>query len=293
MNLLLAVVADLGSFALGAVKGFFLISPKIETPGRVLHGQGAYTALPASTLSGGDRTLAQRISYVPAVETPRNLQKSTVMYTSSIVTPLRSAPGALGDTVYSMLPYGTMVMVLEVQDMWAQVASGPYTGWVYVDDLEDRAAHVYPGFHIGEINDAEDPATIRVRALINDEFGAGELGLPLQTEEYVAYRLLRKGVKIAWPQVRPRTPGTWGAILHKTVGVMQEQRPQAGTVMEYFLQDEGETERRGYLAYVEAVFPDDSLQISEVGWPQQGMYNERVLVADEWRNLAPTFLSFS
>lgn len=292
MQLLLAVIEDLGSFAIGAVRGFFLASPKIEVPERIFRGPDEYPALSAPE-SLGARALIERISVLPAIETTKSLQKSTVMYTSSVVTPLRSEPGVFGDTVYALLPYGSLVMVLEVRDMWARVASGVHTGWVYVDDLEDRAAHVYPTFHLEEMNGPEDPATIRVRALLNDEFGAGEMQLPLQPEEYVLYRLMRRGVRVEWPPIRPRTPGLWNDILRGTTSVESSDIPSIGAVMEYVIPGEQIEKDRGHLAYVEAVFPDNSIQISEVGWPQTGVYNERVLVAEEWRKENPSFLLFS
>jgi len=296
MNLLLAVVEDLTSFAYNAVRSLLLPSAKIEDGKRVLSAPDHYVVLPASTETGGVRAVVARPTFMPQVArdaTPKSLQKSTVMYTSSVATALRSAPGVVGDTVYTVLPYGSMVMVLEVKDMWAQVASGEYVGWVYVDDLEDRAAHVYPSFHGGEENLADDPATLRLRAIIQDEFGAGEMGLPLQAEEYVLYRLYRKEVRIAWPQVRPRTPGTWHEILATTSGVSIATDPKPGSVMEFFVFDEDGKESWGHMAYIEAVFPDESIQIAEANWPDDGRYNERVLVKEEWQALNPTFLSFS
>ncbi len=296
MNLLLAVVEDLSLFAYGSVRTLFLSSAKIENPERVIGAPAQYVVLPASTETGGERTVVAHRTLMPQVSgeaTPKHIQKSTVMYTSSVATALRSAPGVLGDTVYTVLPYGSLVMVLEVRDMWAQVASGTYVGWVYVDDLEDRAAHVYPSFHIEEENLADDPATLRLRAIIQDEFGAGEMGLPLQAEEYVLYRLYRKELRIEWPQIRPRTPGTWHEILHTTPGVTVANEPKAGSVMEFLVFDEMGKESWGHMAYVDAVFPDDSIQISEANWPDDGRYNERVLVREEWQGLNPSFLIFS
>ncbi len=291
MNLLFAVVEDLTLFAVGAVRGLLLSSPRIENPERVLHPALTYTVLPATSETAPPRALVAHILQQPsAVMLQKSLQKSTVMYTSSLATPLRSAPGIVGDTMYTVLPYGSMVMVLDVDDMWAQVASGEYVGWVYVDDLEDRAAHVYPAFHIGEENLADDPATIRTRALINDEFGAGEMDLPLQAEEYVLYRLVRKEKKIMWPLVRPRTPGTWHSILKDVHKVAILSEPKAGAVMEFTLSELSEENNKGHLAYVEAVFPDGSIQISEANWPERGIYNERVLVREEWYALNPYFL---
>lgn len=214
------------------------------------------------------------------------------MYTASIATPLRSVPSSSGDAALGVLPYGSMVMVLKTDDAWAYVASGGQEGWVYAEDLEDRAAHVYPAFHIGEENRDDDPATVRLRALIEDAFGAGEIALPLQAEEYVLYRLIKRGVKIAWPPVRPRSPGMWTSILKDAPGVRITTTPTPGSIMEFMLSGSDSHESLGHLAYVDAVFPDGSLQISEANWPDLGVYNERVLVEAEWRELAPTFLQF-
>lgn len=295
MNLFLEVVEDLSSFAYSAIRNFLLPSPKITQSERIIAARQEYIPLPEAHLVPSKDVEVLFLEHTPATlsdSSTKTFQKNTVMYTSSLVTPLRSEPGVVGDTVYAMLPYGSMVMVLETQGMWAQVAHGTQTGWVYVDDLEDRAAHVYPSFHIGEKNTADDPATIRVRALLNDEFGAGEVGLPLQPEEYVIYKLLRKGIKISWPAIRPRTPGTWSGILYPQENVEVQAEPVPGALMEYRISKEDE-KILGHLAFVEAVFPDQSIQISEVGFGEEGTYNERVLVADEWRALNAAFLSFS
>ncbi len=292
MGLLFDVVEDLTSFAYDALRGFFLGSPKIENPDRVLNSRPEYTVLPASTLTAPPREMKVYAPQLTAAREEKDLQKSTVMYTASLATPVRSEPGILGDTIYTVLPYGAMVMVLEVRDLWARVASGEYTGWVYTDDLEDRAAHVYPELKKGEVHDESDPATVRLRALIGDEFGAGELALPLQSEEYVLYRLLRKGVRIAWPQVRPRTPGKWAEILAMTPSVSISTEPSVGAVFEFSITGEAGEGVRGHLMYVEAVFPDKSLQVSEVGWKEDGVFSERILSTEEWQKLRPVFLIF-
>jgi surface antigen len=49
----------------------------------------------------------------------------------------------------------------------------------------------------------------------------------------------------------------------------------------------------GYLAYVEAVFPDDVITISEANFPDAGIYNERSLTKEEWKDLRPIFIQFS
>lgn len=46
----------------------------------------------------------------------------------------------------------------------------------------------------------------------------------------------------------------------------------------------------GHVAYVEAVFPDDTITISEVNFPDSGIYNERSLLKEEWKSLKPVFI---
>ncbi len=298
MELLLAVIDDLYSFAHDSIRSLF--APRMRAP----HMVSARIELPAPqepvallesapvSFKSIEADLPDPSFFTVAPE-PTSVRpvRNTVMYTASIATPLKSAPAASGDAIVAVLPYGSMVMVLKTDDAWAYVASGAHEGWVYAEDLEDRAAHVYPAFHIGEENQDDDPATLRLRAIIEDEFGAGEIGLPLQAEEYVLYRLIKRGVRITWPKVRPRSPGMWASILKDAPQVRVTNAPASGSVMEFMHTEEG-SEPWGHVAYVEATFPDGSVQLSEANWPEQGIYNERVLVESEWRDLKPTFLHF-
>ena len=56
--------------------------------------------------------------------------------------------------------------------------------------------------------------------------------------------------------------------------------------MEYLFENEV-----GHLTYVEAVFPDTTIAISEVNFPDSGMYNERQLTKEEWKEFKPVFIS--
>ena len=56
---------------------------------------------------------------------------------------------------------------------------------------------------------------------------------------------------------------------------------------------EWEHEGKGHVAFIEAVYPDQSIQLSEANWPDRGIYNERVMVQEEWTKLDPTFIVFS
>lgn len=215
-------------------------------------------------------------------------EKNTVMYTGSSHTAVWQEPTTAFDSVVAHIPYGALVMILEQRGRWSRIVYREIAGWVLRDELIDRAAYVYPEFSIGVPNGAEDPNTLRLRAVIEDEFNGGAAELPLQSSEYVWYRLCRKNVHLAWPAQRPRTEGTWHTVLKGLENVHIGIQPKVGAVMEYST-DEG----IGHLAYVEAVFPDDTLSISEVNFPDQGAYNERVLTKEEWRELKPVFIEVS
>ena len=212
-------------------------------------------------------------------------EKNTVMYAGSIDVSLYREPTQAFDGMIARITYGAMVMVLEQKGKFARVAHNGVEGWVLREDLADRAAHVYPDFVIGEKNELDDPNTIRLRAMIGDVFGGARVEYPLQAGEYVVYKLLRKGIEIAWPSVRPRLPGSWHTILKGVTGVHIGITPKTGSVMEYILPEE-----IGHVAYVEAVFPDETISISEANYPDSGIYNERVLTREEWRELRPVFI---
>lgn len=301
MRLIIAVAEDLFEFAFQALFGSAVAANKSDVI--YLDGpEGVDEYIPPPEIDNQDYyelpsdVFAEEISEEPDevsfedLAVPREHQKNTVMYSASIDVPLRSEPRVDTDNTYRLLPYGSMVMVLEFQDEWARVIQGEIEGWVHSDDLEDRAAHVYPQFSIGEANDADDPNTIRLRAIISDEFGAGDVGLPLQAEEYILYRLFRRGIHISWPNIRPRTPGQWAEILKKAPGVTISSTPKIHSIIELTNSD---NHTQGHLAYVEAVYPDESIQVSEANWPEAGIYNERVLVREEWQQLVPVFINFS
>ncbi len=306
LALLWAVTEDLASFAFGAIRSLFVpVEGEDQTP--LLAAPTEHALLPVRREAQTPQSLAVRpatslaarpvtgLSVVSHESVPLQsaLQKNTVMYTASYATPVRTAPDsyAMRDVVCAVLPYGSMVMVLEVSGAWARISSGVHTGWVAIEDLALKAADVYPAFRIGEAQLADDPNTVRVRAIIDDAFGAGDLDLPLQAEEYVLYRLYKRGAKIAWPPIRPRMPGRWHAILKDNTRVTSGATPRAGALMEFLMESEGDGEGiAGHIALVEAVYPDETIQISEVNWPNKGIYNERVLALEEWQALNPVFL---
>jgi hypothetical protein len=211
--------------------------------------------------------------------------QNTVMYANRTGLPVFKNPTGEFDTVVGRLSFGMLVMVLGEKGKFVRISSNGIEGWARREDLVDRAAHVYPEFIIGKENNSNDENTTRVRAILGDEFGGSDIEYPLQAGEYVLYRLYRKGLRIIWPVSRPRTPGMWHELLRGMPGTHMGVAPKTGTIMEYMLHDE-----LGHVAYVEAVFPNETISISEVNFPHSGIYNERVLTREEWRELRPIFI---
>jgi len=295
MQIFLEVIDDLYQFALSAIG--YLFKKEKKEPLFLPHHE--YMSLPESAGSElseeeiipnqepttfrtlDDILLEKKVS--PTVE-----GKNTVMYVGSAEADLFMNPTKEFDGVIDVVPYGEMLMVLGLTGRFAHVSLNGTLGYIAREDLVDRAAYVYPEFVIGEANDIDDPNTIRLRAMIRDTFGAGKIEFPLQAGEYVLYRLLRKGIKVNWPKTRPRIPGRWHVLFRGVPGVHIGIVPRAGSVMEYVLDND-----IGHVAYVEAVFPDETITISETNYPDSGIYSERTLTRDEWREYKPIFIQIS
>lgn len=293
MNVLRAVIDDLYSFAAGVLIGAFSGRQKQEKEpetqdlvGSVATDVSAEEDLDQEMEAEEERTFRSAGEvFEEKTFSTLSSDKNTLMYIGGNETPVYVQPTRAFDSVIARLPYGAMVMVLEQSGQWTRIVYNEISGWVQREELMDRAAHVYPHFVIGEQNTAHDPNTMRVRAMLDDMFAAGAAELDLQPSEYVVYRLMRKGLSIAWPEIRPRTPGTWHKILRGVSGIHIGVTPKTGAIMEYMY-----TEDVGHLAYVEAVFPDETITISEVHYPDRGIYNERTLTREEWRELKPIFI---
>ncbi len=224
----------------------------------------------------------------PSLDDGVRIQKNTVMYANSVRVPVFKNPTIEFDGQIGEVPFGDMVIVLEPRGRFYRIMWNTIEGWVLKEDIADRALRVYPVFIIGEENGVDHPNTAHVRTILGDIFGLGRSEFALQAGEYVLYRLWRKGIRIVWPEIRPRVPGLWHSILRGSrqihIGVM----PKVGAVMEYMLSPE-----MGHVAYVEAVFPDHTITISEANFPDTGIYNERVLTKEEWKELHPVFMTVS
>lgn len=213
-------------------------------------------------------------------------EEKVIMYAHAPLVPLYKNPTVEFDSRIAEIPYGETVMMIEPQGRFFRVTWRMFEGWVLRDDIIDRAKDVYPEFIFHEENLEGHTNTLRVRAILNDIFSVGNSELPLQDGEYILYRLWKRGISVRWSDTRPRIPGLWHKILKGADNIHIGVVPRVGSVMEYILHDD-----IGHLAYVDAVFPDNTIGISEVNYPDSGIYNERTLTKEEWKELRPIFIS--
>jgi len=91
-------------------------------------------------------------------------------------------------------------------------------------------------------------------------------------------------VQLPGGNVRLRIPGTWQRKLKGGIGVHIGIAPKTESIMEYIVDDVG------HLAFVEAVFPDGSMNITEIGKYNDSTYTEDTLQSEQWKELSPVFL---
>jgi len=195
-------------------------------------------------------------------------------------------PAVSFDTIAAKLPYGQIVTIKKMSGRWAQVATQTISGWVLKDVLCSDPASVLPQFQINTTYTHAAKETQQLRAYIRDEFGGGHADLPLTDAEYVSYRLQQQGVAIDWDAHKnPRTPGTWQRQLRGRSGIHIAITPSVGCIMEYILDDVG------FVAYVEEVFADESIKVSQVGRSDSGQYTEYMMPKEEYREIKPVFIT--
>lgn len=261
-----------------------LIAPKnLPLLAEVGTGIGTETVdqTPAETNEG-----AQPQTLPETREVQTLLHAPVVMYVSEFGgSPRLIAPLVEFDGEMEIIPYGAAVTVVGYRGTYASVLRAHHTGWVRKDHLVSDKLAVWPQLNVGERYYAADPDTKKVRALIGDEFGAGELALPLQPGEYILARLLDEQRRILWPTERPRLPGTWHTLLRGVSGIHASITPKTDAVMEWYT-----TDGAGSLAYVEAVAPDNTLALSLVGFAVAGEYQRLTFTESQWRELRPVFI---
>jgi len=218
---------------------------------------------------------------------------------SEIGLRVRSTPEIKTDNILEVLNYGQEVTKIEERDKWLRVQYNlGKEGWIsslYLTEKKpiDRSQvapkedfqDAFPKFKIGVANLANDNNTINLRKIINDEFGGSRNGWDLQCTEYTQFRVQQMGIAIKWPVDRPRHGGLWAGIFEKCGFYEVLNTPKAGCAMCFttgFRTPEMNT--IGHVAFVEQVFNDESVKITEANWPPPGKYNERRVSKAEWQD---------
>ena len=270
MEALKAVLKDLYAFAVQELLG----KPNLHLATKSTSVDRAIQIRPTISLAA---PLSTPISTTPTSGNP------TLLTVAVFEAPLFSSPVAAFDSVIMLLPFGRSLTYRQRQNRWLEVETGGIRGWILTDNVTEE--HVMPQFMPGVLYDANHEVTKKVRAFIQNEFYGTELHSPLQDVEYVSYRLRRKGKIIPWGIERPRTPGAWQRLLRGKSGVHIGVTPKTDTVMEIINDDE-----TGHVAYVDAVFPNQSILISEIGVPETGHFLGRTLEKEAWVELKPIFI---
>lgn len=225
---------------------------------------------------------------------------------SEIGLRMRSAPEIKDDNIIVTIEFGKEVEVKQEQEKWFEVTANGQTGWVscyYLTETppiklsvelpkKETTQNILPEFKVGVQNLANDSNTIKLRKIIKDEFGRGACGDELQCVEYVQYKVQQMGITISWPGERPRHGGRWATIFEKSGQYKILNGPKAGCAMSF---TSGiKNSNIGHVAFVEEVYQDDSIKISEANWPPPGKYNERILKKSDWQDkFKGRFVDFS
>lgn len=277
MNVLVAVIDDLWRFAYQSLFGSVLVTEltkerEVQVSISLIAKK---TELENSLFS--NKEIASQISV-------DEYRVGDQYFIGEVDTHLYSDPVIAFDTAVKDLPYGQSVLLKKIGGRWAEVETASSTGWVLKDSLALRREDVLPSLVEDVVYDAHHAETIKLRAAIGDEFGGARADLPLSAAEFVTYKLQQHKLKINWNTDSPRVAGSWQFKLKGVNGIHMTVIPKTHTIMEYSLED------IGYLAFVEAVFPDSSVKITQVGFPEDGYYREVILTQEEYREFRPVFI---
>ncbi len=279
MQVLMAVLDDLWKFARTAVFGVFfedirnsvssyedrhIPSPQLLLP---LHGQ-----VNSETVSLGQN------------ESDISLSPGLAYFVGEPEAALYLDPVIAFDSVVAKLTYGDIVLVIKFGGRWAHVKMGNTEGWILKDMLREQLSDVFPSLVEGQVYEADDVETIKLRLCITDAFNAAVATLPLCDVEYVLYTLYRKNVHISWPTTYGRVGGSWQKILRGKEGIHIGIIPKIGSIMEYVVED------RGHVCYVEAVFKDETIKIRGIGLLDEGMFSVLSMDKEHWKELRPVFI---
>lgn len=227
------------------------------------------------------------MSYPHKVE---NMNKDQKIYTKENDVNFRKQSGA-PDGVEKM-KLGQELIV--VDGPWFRITKDGQQGWVRGDYLTELPpvspspdSPALPQFVKGQTNMADDSNTIKVRKIINDEFGGGVNGWNLQCTEYAMYRVKTKlGIDIQWPVKSGRDGGKWWKIFQDAglYKILTEPQANCTVSLTEVRRKDGTLTAEGHIAFVEEVLPDGTIKISEANWPHDGIYNERPITKVDWQN---------
>lgn len=221
----------------------------------------------------------------------------TLYVNSEIGLNVRSLPDVTSEKI-GAIPHGTEVSVLNEQEKWFEIKSGDLQGWVssvyLVEEkpierkqriIKEDVMSGLPQFKIAVANFSGDINTIKLRKIINYEFNLDFDKDELQCTEYAQYRIQQMGIKIQWPVRANRNGGNWANIFEKHGSYKVLNQPKAGCAMCFTTGFRTLAMNAiGHVAFVEQVFDDESVRITEANWPRPGKYNERIVPISEWRD---------
>jgi hypothetical protein len=283
MEVIVAVLEDLYTFAVKYRFGLVSDEREADTKVRAFTESLARSSQQVFENTTDHRTLDNTEEVLSAEQVGARVD--AVGYVCVPDAPLYALPTRMFDGVIDRLSFGDSFQVRNTQGKWLEVECKELRGWIQRDNTTESKRTLEPQFIANAVYNDEHPATVKLRTRIDDAFFATPLALPLQDVEYVTYKLFQKGRIILWPHERPRVAGTWQRLLKGVRGIHMGIAPKTGAVMEYINED-----NTGHVAYVESVYPDSSMTITEIGYPTEGVYSERTLSKDEWKELRPVFI---
>lgn len=183
--------------------------------------------------------------------------------------------------------------VLFIDGPWFRVTKDGKTGWVHADYLSEensaqtQATQQTPSFIKGQHNQFNSSTTIAIRKIIGDEFGGGVNKWDLQCTEYAMFCVKTKcNIDIQWPVKSGRDGGKWADIFeqNKKYTVLAEPKVNCVACLTEVRRKDGTLTKEGHIAFVEEVFPDGSIKISEANWPGNGIYNDRIISKTDWQS---------
>lgn len=249
------------------------------------------------------RKIPQKITKSETLDTTEIVERVIVDFEKDILyvdvlkgLNVRKTPEVRSNNIIEALKFGEEINVIEKKDRWFKVSyRNEKVGWIVSEYLTEESPKTSTSemkrnlskdppiiFDIGRKNLATSENTKRVREFINHAFGHTEAsGVSLQCVEYVHYKVKKEiDVDIVWPSDRPRHGGRWVHIFKKNNMYKILDEPIFNSAMSFT--NPNFNKPYGHVAYVDEVFPDGSIMISEANWPHKGIYNERPLSKQQW-----------